>query len=50
VDDLLLGICGEEMEMTGVSLLSHEPLNDKRPVVEKINATTNSGVVFLSAA
>jgi hypothetical protein len=48
--DLLLGICGEEMEMTGVSLLHREPLRDEHPIVEKIDATTNSGVVIFDAA
>jgi hypothetical protein len=41
--DLLLGICGEEMEMTGVSLLNRESV-----IVKVSDGTANSGTIDLT--
>jgi hypothetical protein len=41
--DLLLGICGEEMETTGVSLLNRESV-----IVKVSDGTANSGTIDLT--
>ncbi len=53
ISDLLLGICGEEMEMDGRSILNRAPVNythlDNQPKVTVHDATTSSGSVGLQA-
>jgi hypothetical protein len=48
ISDLLLGICAEEMEMSGRSVLNRAPVNYLH-LVEVKDATTSSGSLSLKA-
>ena len=47
ISDLLLGICAEEPEMDGCSVLNRQPTNyfhlDDQPRVKRVEVKTNSG-------
>jgi hypothetical protein len=49
ISDLLLGICGEEMGMNGLSLLNRNPVNyihlDDQPIIKRKDVTTSSGSI-----